>query len=105
MGLFDFKKKEVKKAVKVEDKVVSGKEGDLGIKILGSGCSKCHTLEKNTKEALAELGRDDEVFSVTDFVEIASYGVMSTPALVKDGKVLSYGKVLNTEEIKKLLEI
>jgi len=72
--------------------------------VLGSGCEKCNELEANTREALAELGMDDAVGHVTDFAQIAAFGVMSTPALVVDGKVLSFGKVLKKDEISKLLQ-
>lgn len=71
-----------------------------GIKVLGGGCAKCHELEANAVAALKELGMDDTVELITDFAVIASYGVMSTPALVLDGRVVSYGKILKTEEIK-----
>ncbi len=74
-----------------------------GIKILGSGCAKCSALENATKTALLEIGLDLEIQHITDFTQIASYGVMTTPALVLDGKVVSYGKVLSVEEIKKIL--
>lgn len=74
------------------------------VKILGSGCAKCDDLEKNVVEALKEMGESTEVEHVTDFVKIASYGVMTTPALVVDGKVLSYGKVLKVEEALNLLK-
>lgn len=74
-----------------------------GIKILGSGCAKCMELEKATRTAISELQLDYEIDHITDFMEIASYGVMSTPALVLDGKVISYGKVLSVEEVKELL--
>ena len=60
--------------------------------------------EKSTLEALAELGRETRVQHVTDFAEIAKYGVMQTPALVVDGKVVSYGKVLSKAEVIKLLK-
>lgn len=73
------------------------------VKILGSGCAKCNALEAATREALAQLGIDSPIDHVTDFAQIAAYGVMSTPALVVDGKVLSYGKVLKTDEVVKLL--
>ena len=75
------------------------------IKILGSGCSKCNELEKNTVEALTELGMDTAVEHVTDFVKIAAYGVMATPALVVGNKVVSYGKVLKKSEVIKLLKV
>lgn len=77
--------------------------GAAGIKVLGSGCAKCLALEKAVKVALAELGMDTTVEHVTDFSQIAAYGVMTTPALVVDGKVVSYGKVLNTDEAKDLI--
>ena len=70
-----------------------------GIKVLGGGCAKCHELEANTKAALAELSISEEVELITDFSVIATYGVMSTPALVIDNKVVSYGKVLKTPEV------
>ena len=75
-----------------------------GVKILGSGCAKCNALEAATKEALEQLGMDTAVDHVTDFSKIAAYGVMSTPALVVDGKVVSYGKVLKTDEVVKILQ-
>jgi small redox-active disulfide protein 2 len=74
------------------------------IKVLGSGCAKCNQLEEATREALEKLGMDTAIDHVTDFSQIAAYGVMSTPALVVDGKVVSYGKVLKTEEVVKLLQ-
>jgi small redox-active disulfide protein 2 len=74
------------------------------IKILGSGCKNCITLAENTKEALAKLSMEADIVKVTDFADIASYGVMSTPALVLDEKVISFGKVLKPAEIVKILE-
>ncbi|MDO5041342.1 MAG: thioredoxin family protein [Peptoniphilus sp.] len=76
---------------------------DKGIKILGSGCAKCMKLEKATMRAISELKLDYEIEHVTDFAEIAGYGVMSTPALVFNGEVISYGKALTVEEVKELL--
>jgi small redox-active disulfide protein 2 len=73
------------------------------IKILGSGCKKCLALEKNAKAAADAAGKQAEVIKVTDFAAIAGYGVMSTPALVVDDKVLSMGKVLTSAEIELLL--
>jgi len=75
-----------------------------GIKVLGSGCAKCNQLEVATKAALEQLGMDTTIEHVTDFSQIAAYGVMTTPALVIDGKVVSCGKVLKTEEIVKILQ-
>ncbi len=74
------------------------------IKILGSGCKKCDTLTENTRTALAEKGIEAEIIKITDFKEIMKYGVMSTPALVIDEKVVSFGKVLKPKEIIKLIE-
>lgn len=65
-----------------------------GVKVLGSGCAKCHALEDATRAALAELHMETTIDHVTDFSQIATYGVMTTPALVVDDKVVSYGKVL-----------
>ncbi len=75
----------------------------MDIKVLGPGCPKCHTLEKNTREAVNELGLDAEVSKVTDLNEIASYGVFITPGLVVDGEVKLAGKVVSKSEIKKIL--
>lgn len=75
----------------------------MEIKVLGGGCCKCNDLEGVVKAALVELEISAEIEHVTDFAQIAAYGVMSTPALVADGKVLSYGKVLKKEEAVALL--
>jgi len=72
----------------------------MEIKILGSGCPKCQTTEKNVKEALAESGLDAQVDKVTDVIEISRYGVFGTPAVVIDGEVKSVGKIPKKEEIK-----
>ncbi|NLV87031.1 MAG: thioredoxin family protein [Clostridiales bacterium] len=74
------------------------------VKVLGSGCKKCNELEANTKAALTQLGMDTTIDHVTDFGRIAAYGVMTTPALMVNGKVVSYGKVLKTDEVIKLLQ-
>ena len=76
----------------------------MEIKILGSGCPKCQTTEKNVKEALAESGLNAQVGKVTDIMEIAKYGVFMTPAVIIDGKVKSVGKIPDTEEIKIWIE-
>lgn len=75
-----------------------------GVKVLGTGCAKCNALEEATREALSELGMDTTIDHVTDFTQIAAYGVMTTPALVVDGKVVSYGKVLKKDEAKALIQ-
>ncbi len=74
------------------------------IKILGSGCKNCTVLKENTEVAVKELGIEAEIVKVTDFKDIMSYGIMSTPGLVIDEKVVSYGKVLKPQEIVKLME-
>lgn len=75
----------------------------MDIKILGSGCAKCNALETATKQALTLLGIVESVKHISDPSEIASYGVMSTPALVVDNTVLSSGKALKVKAVKKLL--
>lgn len=83
-------------------------KNEKGIKILGSGCAKCKELckelEKSTRITLSELNLDFDIEHITDFGQIASYGIMSTPALVLNGQVISYGKVLSVEEIRELLK-
>jgi len=73
------------------------------IKILGTGCAKCTKLEENAKKAIAIKGIDATVEKVSDMGEIMDYGVMITPALVIDDKVVSSGKLLKPEEIVKLM--
>lgn len=102
MGLFGFSKKKDAPSCKWECHPETA-EQDAPVKVLGSGCDKCRALEQSTIEALKESGREPRVQHVTDFAEIAKYGVMQTPALVVDGKVVSYGKVLSKEEVLKLL--
>jgi len=58
------------------------------VKALGSGCAKCNQIEAAKKAALEQLGIDATIDHVTDFARIATYGVMTTPALVVDGKVV-----------------
>lgn len=74
------------------------------VKILGSGCASCNQLEKATKEALQERGLSVEIEHVRDFADISAYGVMSTPALVVNETVLSFGKVLKKKDVLALLE-
>jgi len=73
------------------------------IKILGSGCKKCVALAQNAETALQTAAIDAKIEKVTDFVDIARYGVMSTPGLVIDEKVVSSGRVLSAPEIGALL--
>lgn len=69
------------------------------IKVLGSGCSKCHALYENAQEAVSSMGLGLDVVYVTDLNKIMAYNVMSTPCLVVNEKVISAGKLLSTEQI------
>jgi len=75
------------------------------IKILGPGCTNCKNLERATREALDQLGMDATVEKVEDYAAIVGYGVMSTPGLVVDEKVLVSGRVPKSAEIKQLLTL
>ena len=75
----------------------------MEIKILGTGCPKCKALEKVTRDVVAENGIDANVTKVEDIMDIMKYGVMTTPALVVDGKVVLKGHVPSKEEVKELL--
>ncbi len=79
------------------------KPAGMDIKVLGTGCPKCKALEKATLEAVAEAGIDAQVSKVEDIVEIMNYGVMTTPAIVIDGKVVMKGRVPSVEEIKSII--
>jgi small redox-active disulfide protein 2 len=76
----------------------------MEIKVLGPGCNNCNKLGKLVTEAAQELGITDSVQKVTDIQQMLSYGIMSTPALVVDGKVKFAGRVPSKEEIKKYLQ-
>ena len=109
MGVFNRNKNEEKTSCccgnctpEAMSKAEAGKAAS-GVKVLGSGCAKCNALEQAAREALAELGMETTIDNVTDFAQIAAYGVMSTPALVVDGKVVSYGNVLKKYEAKTLI--
>jgi small redox-active disulfide protein 2 len=73
------------------------------IEILGTGCKKCQQLESNAKQAVAKLKLTAEVLHITDPVEIAMRGVMSTPAMTINGKVVCKGQVISPEQIQPLL--
>ena len=114
MALFNFgkKKEEEKKSscccgsTCTPENMQAAEEEKLidGVKILGGGCAKCYQLEAATREALIELGMDTTIDHVKEYEKIAAYGVMTTPALVIDGKVVSYGKVLKKDEVVKILK-
>ena len=75
----------------------------MEIKVLGPGCANCTTLEKRTKDALTASGVSASVEKITDFAEIASYGIMSTPGLVIDDVVVVSGRVPSVDEIRAFL--
>lgn len=74
------------------------------IKVLGTGCKSCKQLYENTKVAMSDLSIEAELLYVTDMMEIAKSGIMRTPGLMIDRHVLSNGKVLSTDEIKKVIK-
>ena len=75
----------------------------MNIKVLGGGCCKCENLLEAVKEAVAEKGGDAEIEYITDMARIMEYGIMSTPALMIDNKIVSMGRVLKAKEVMKLL--
>jgi len=75
----------------------------MEIKILGTGCANCRNLEKAARAAVAELYLDATIVKEEDIVKIMGYGVMRTPALVLDEKVLFYGRVPSVSELKVML--
>lgn len=74
------------------------------ILVLGAGCPECRSLERSVQKALEEMNANLTVGHVTDYAEMAKYGVMSTPALVIDGKVVSAGRALNQKDVLRLLK-
>ena len=75
----------------------------MKVQVLGTGCAKCRQLTANTEKAIAELGLGVPVEKVEDVREIMKFRVLSTPAIAVDGKVVSAGKLLTADEVKKLL--
>ena len=73
------------------------------IKVLGTGCSNCRNLEKAAVKAVSELNLDASVIKEGDIQKILSYGVMRTPALVMDEKVILYGRVPSVKELKEII--
>lgn len=73
------------------------------IKVLGTGCANCKNLEKATLRAVAEMGLDASVIKEADIQKIISYGVMRTPALVLDEKVILSGRVPSVNELKEII--
>lgn len=76
----------------------------MDIKVLGPGCAKCGKTEEIVREAVAEAGVEASVEKVTGMMDIASYGVMGTPAVVIDGQVKCVGKVPSKEQVKGWLQ-
>ncbi len=75
----------------------------MNIKVLGGGCRNCENLLAAVKEAVAGKGIEAEIEYITDMAKIMEYGIMSTPALMIDNKVVSMGRVLKAKEVLKLL--
>ena len=75
----------------------------MEIVILGSGCSRCKTLEQNARKAAGELGLKAEFVKISDIDKIIDYGVMSTPAIAIDGKIMASGRMCDVDEIKEWL--
>lgn len=75
----------------------------MNIKVLGGGCCKCENLLEAVKEAVAEKGIAAEIEYITDMPRIMEYGIMSTPALMVDNKVVSMGRVLKAKDVLKYL--
>lgn len=105
MALFGFgKKKEAPTPCACGGQCIAEDAKQARLIVLGACCQKSAETFANVKQAAAELGLPDVVANVGDAVQIAAYGVMQTPALVIDGKVVSYGKLLRVEDAKKLIE-
>jgi small redox-active disulfide protein 2 len=75
----------------------------MQIAVLGSGCKNCNALEQATRDALNGLGLDEAITKITDFGEIASYGVMATPALAVNGEIQVSGRVPSVDELRKII--
>lgn len=76
----------------------------LRIKILGTGCPKCIRLQENVEKAVQEMNIDAQIEKVTELDKILSYGIMATPGLVINEKVVSFGKLLNVNDCKKVID-
>jgi small redox-active disulfide protein 2 len=75
----------------------------MEIKILGTGCARCKTLEKLTRDTVSKNSIDATITKVDDIMEIMKFNIMTTPALVIDGKVVLKGRIPSAEEMKQLL--
>lgn len=81
----------------------SATDGKAVIKVVGTGCAKCNKLTENATQAANELGVDIELTKISEMMEIAATGIMQTPGLIINDKIVSTGKVPSVEEIKTLL--
>lgn len=99
MALFNFGKNKSENSS--QDKIQV--KGDYTIKGLGSGCKSCQTLFSNLQDAVKNLDIKADTVHVTDMAQLAEYGIMTTPALVINDKVVSTGKVLKSGDIEKLI--
>ena len=79
------------------------KQSDMNIKILGSGCPRCKTLEKVTRDVVTEMGIEATIHKEEDIMKIMEYGILHTPALVIDEKVVVSGRVPSLGEIKNII--
>ena len=77
----------------------------MKIQVYGKGCPKCHDLASNAEKALKEAGKEGKVEHVTDINKITEKGIMLTPALVIDDKIISEGKILSVDDIKKVIQL
>ena len=75
----------------------------MEIKVLGTGCPKCKALEKATQDVIAEMGVDASITKEEDIMKIMEYGIMHTPGLVINGKVVMSGRVPSTKEIQQFI--
>lgn len=75
----------------------------MNIKVIGTGCDKCDQLYENVKSAVEELGLSANIEKVEDLIEMVKLGVMSSPSLVVDGKLVVSGRVVSKEKIIELL--
>jgi small redox-active disulfide protein 2 len=76
----------------------------MNIKVLGPGCINCQTLEKRTKEAVKRLNVEAEIEKVTDTNQITAYGIIMTPGLIVNDKIVIQGKVPTVEKIQEILK-
>lgn len=103
MGIFGFGKNNNRDKGEKEEKKIDINNKKINIKVLGEGCEKCNKVNDNIKEAIEILNLDAEVEKIEDLIEIVTYGVMSTPGIMINEKVVSVGRVLKTDEIIELL--